>query len=516
MALYSRGKARQSLIDTVAYRAVSQIATMVGYVVMVRGMTEAEFGVFSLLYAFVPVVSTIASLGLEQVLRRYQPEYLQSGKTEAAAWLVRFVASSRFGANVVLLSVILLAWNYAAPLFKLTPYRAEFAIFSLLILLHFQARILQLSLAAHMLHRYSVGSMGILSLGKLIGYSLLAWQGALTLERAILVDVLAYSISYGFLRAAYNRHCKPSGSVEEFRPDPTERKRLLRYGIYNNFNDAGSLVLSSKSDNFFIAAFIDPLSVGVYAFYTRLNEMLNSLQPVRLFENVVQPLFFSIKRIDADTMLPRYFSLLLNLSLIPQWPILAYVTAYHAEIVTVIFGGKFLDYSWMLPLVMAFSTFNVVAVPVTLVAQYEEKAGAILLSKIFAVYNILALLALLPLAGLYGAAVATGSAAMMKNTFIWWHVRHRARWTNGLPALAAALVLWGGVVGTCYAIRMVLAGPALLHLFIGAAVCGLAALIHVRSAAISKSDRAILGSVLRGKEGRLFRMIGLLTPAKGS
>ena len=126
MALYTRGRARRALIDTVAYRAISQVATILGYMVMVRAMTKEDFGVFNLLYSFIPVISTFASLGLEQTLRRYQPEYLRAGNRSAAAWLVRFVASARFGTNVILLSAILLGWNYVAPLFKLQPYRAEF------------------------------------------------------------------------------------------------------------------------------------------------------------------------------------------------------------------------------------------------------------------------------------------------------------------------------------------------------------------------------------------------------
>ena len=150
MALYSRDNARRSLIDTVAYRAISQVATALGYVVLVRGMTEQDFGVFNLLYAFIPFVSTFASLGLDQTLRRYQPEYLRSGNTAAAAWLVRLVASARFGTNVILLSLMLLGWNYFAPFFKLAPYKAEFAVFCVLVLLYFQASILQLSLASHM------------------------------------------------------------------------------------------------------------------------------------------------------------------------------------------------------------------------------------------------------------------------------------------------------------------------------------------------------------------------------
>ena len=93
-----------------------------------------------------------------------------------------------------------------------------------------------------------------------------------------------------------------------------------------------------------------------------------------------------------------------------QWPLLAYVTAYHAEIVQVVFGGKFIEQSWLLPAIVAFATFNVIAVPVTLVAQYEEKVHVILWSKLFGIYNIIAILALLPVAGVYGAAIASGSA----------------------------------------------------------------------------------------------------------
>ena len=74
MAVYTRGRARRSLIDTVMFRALSQIATVAGYIVMVRGMAKEDFGVFNLLYAFIPVISTVASLGLEQTLRRYQPQ----------------------------------------------------------------------------------------------------------------------------------------------------------------------------------------------------------------------------------------------------------------------------------------------------------------------------------------------------------------------------------------------------------------------------------------------------------
>src|SRR5690606_24679125 len=108
MSLYSRQSARRSLIDTIFYRVLSQVATVLSFVVLVRALSEQDFGVYSLLYAVLPAVSAVASLGLEQVLRRYTPEYLRAGNQPAAIWLVRFIGSARFGSNLVILGVLLL------------------------------------------------------------------------------------------------------------------------------------------------------------------------------------------------------------------------------------------------------------------------------------------------------------------------------------------------------------------------------------------------------------------------
>src|ERR1700691_5059596 len=121
---------------------------------------------------------------------------------------------------------------------------------------------------------------------------------------------------------------------------------------------------------------------------------------------------------------------------------------------------------------------NVIANPVTLVAEYEERPGIILLSKVFAIYNVIALLALLPLAGLYGAAFASGSAQALKNLFIWWHVRRRAIWNNARGALLSGLLLWGAAVAVCCLIKVFLDVSALAQLIIGVAICGVAALIY--------------------------------------
>jgi O-antigen/teichoic acid export membrane protein len=492
---------------------VSQISTALAYIVLVRGMPKADFGVFSLLYSFIPVLATVASFGLEQVLRRYQPEYLRNGNVAGALSLMRFVASARFGLNLMLVGLVLLAWNQLAPVFHLQPYRLQFAYFSLLLLLHFQAQILMLSLASHMMHRYSVGSIAVLSIGKLVGYCAMLYLGSFSLAHAIFADTAAYALVFVFLRTVYQRHCAANSPRDGYQMPAAERRRMFQYGFFNNFNDAGTLLMGSATDNFFIAAFIDPISVGIYAFYCRLSDMATNLLPGQLFDNIIQPLFFSIKSDEAHYRLRQSFTFLLNTNLILLWPILAYATVYHADLVRVIFGGKFVEHSWLLTMIISFSTINSIGVPVGLVAKYEEKASIMLLSKIFVVYNLAAMVLLLPRFGIYGAMLARGSAELFKNLFIWWWVRRTAIWTNVRALLTSALLLWSAVTAICYSLKVTVPAPAIVHLLIGVLICGAGALIYVRTPAIATTDRQMLAAVFHGKEARILQFLGLIRPS---
>jgi O-antigen/teichoic acid export membrane protein len=221
------------------------------------------------------------------------------------------------------------------------------------------------------------------------------------------------------MRTAYHYVAVGARTRAAPRLPATERRRLLRYALYNNFNDAGSIMLYVETDNFFIAALLNPLAVGAYAFYTRLNAMVSNLTPMKLFENVVQPLFFATRPEQAAERIPRYFTLLLNCSLAAQLPILAYATVYHAEIVGLLLGGKFLEVSWLMPVIIAFGTTNnVIAIPVTNVAQYQERASLILKSQLFGIYQICCMLLLVPALGLLGAAIATGTYHLLRNLFV--------------------------------------------------------------------------------------------------
>ncbi|MCP5328977.1 MAG: oligosaccharide flippase family protein [Steroidobacteraceae bacterium] len=517
MSLYSRERTRRSLFATVGYRSISQVATVLSYVVLVRGISEESFGVYSLLYSFVTILTTFGSLGLDQTLKRYQPEFLSKGQGRLANALVRLVRRARFASNVLLILLVILGWRWIGSWFGLEEHLPDFLLFATVLLLYFQTNILQFALSANMLHQYSIGSIAVISVTKLVAYSALSLSGSLTLQWAIGADLIAYGLAYAFLAIMYRRRVvSQAGGTVDALPDG-ERSRLTRYATYNHFNDSASVLVYSETDRFFLAAMLNPLAVGTYAFYTRMTEMLSSLVPTTLFDSLIQPLMFSVKLSEAREKLPKYFTLLLNMNLAYHLPVLVFSIVCHREIVDFVFGGKFQQYSSLLPLVVAMATTgNVFAVPITIVAQYQEKARLILFSEIFGLYQVLAMLVLIPALGLYGAALSTGSFHLLRNLFVWWNVRDLARWTSWRSTIMSALFVWGATLAIGWVVTTWLSLPPLLDLILVGLLCALAALVYFRAPGLCATDRELIGNVMQGREARLLRLAGILAPASGA
>jgi O-antigen/teichoic acid export membrane protein len=492
---------------SVFLRVPAQIASLLGYVVLVRVLPESEFGVYSLFYAMMPVVGTLLSFGMEDTLRRYQPEYLRKGENRLAHLLAVRIGRLRLGTTLLFSIVALAFWDQIGPLFKVEQYRDQFLLFAALMLSHFQCQLLGMALSAHLLQKYSVGCTAIFSLVKVAGYGLAAFVWDLDLQTAILVDLVGYCVYYVGLKYAYLRKAEHRRGIEAgFSKE--EAKRLVRYATYYSFNDAGTLTLDSRKDNFFLAAFLDTVSVGAYALATRFSEMVGRLSPTTLLDSVIQPLFVSIDHRRHPQRVHRYFSLIFDLSLVTRLPVAVFTAIYHREIVEVVFAGRFIEYSYLLPLVSLFAIGTAISGPITMVAQLEEKAQFILASKIFGILGVGASILLIPVAGVVGAVVASGTAILLKNLFIWWFVRDLARWTGALAFLGRSALVWAAFAALALPQRAWLTESPLTMLVSALVVWSGFLLLQARVAA-TPDHRAIVGGMFSGRERKVLEMLGL-------
>ena len=123
---------------------------------------------------------------------------------------------------------------------------------------------------------------------------------------------------------------------------------------------------------------------------------------------------------------------------------------------------------------------------------------------------------MVPVAGIYGAAISTGTSIALKNIFVWWHVRRSARWRNWRPALLSASMVWGGYCVVAGGIKDFVAGSLLLQLMVGALLGAVFALAYLRTAALSMADRELVGRLVSGKAADLARLLGVMPRASGA
>ncbi|MDY7033286.1 MAG: oligosaccharide flippase family protein [Thermodesulfobacteriota bacterium] len=441
-------------------RSLSQAATLIVTVLLVRALSETQFGIYNLLYSVIPLLSVIASFGLTNTLQRYIPEYYSKGEYQVANNLYRIASLIRLLSNIVILGLFLFFWNIIAPLFKLGEYRNYFILFTLVVFLYMQRELLETCLTSYFLHKYTQALTLIFAVIKALGYAFVILM-EMDLWTVISIDLSAHIFIFITLQIIYGKKV-PHKTDKSATILKEEKKRLLRYSMYYNLNDAGVGLLGGRFDNFIIVMYMTPAAVGAYSFCLRISEMIERILPLNYFIGILRPAFFSLG-MDLDRQhVNKFYQALVKTTYLFHAPILVFLFMFGTEMINVLFEGKFMTFWWILFLIFLFKTINAFTVPVSLVAQLNERADIILYSKIFAAYNIFADIILIKHFGVLGAVLATGTAHFGKNIFIWYFVRKDATF-KGMGTFFMTLTgYWIVFSGGLFILKSVCSGQILL------------------------------------------------------
>ena len=469
----------------------------VATVLLVRALSEHDYGVYNLLYSVIALIGVIASFGIGNTLQRFIPEYYEKGEFRIANNLYRTSSLIRLISNVAILSVILLLWEYVSPHLKIAEYRKYFIIFAVVILLHMQRGILETCLSSYFLHKYSKSIGFLFTLIKAIGYGcVIVFEKSL--QAAIMIDITAYVVVFALLQMIYAKKIPHStGNLEQF--SQQEKKRVAKYALFYNFNDAGVGLLDANFDNFIIVMYLNPVAVGAYSFCVRLSRQINRLLPLSYFLDVIRPAFFTYGTASAENNTTFFFQSLIKVNAIITIPCFFFLLLYSEDIITVVFGCKFIEYSFVLAGVFFFTALNSFQPAVGLIAQLREKADIILYSKFFAAYNLIADIILIKILGIWGAVIATGSAIMCKNFFVWYFVRADASFKGMEKFFAKILTFWTAISLVVMGLDSLIALSPFFTLILGIVLFSLFFLTQFKLNYFSVVEEQTIEKILSGK-----------------
>jgi O-antigen/teichoic acid export membrane protein len=449
-------RSRRSMVATLAQKIVTPGLSFAITVLLARGLSKQEYGVYGVFQGMLPYAALASSLGLAYVFLRFIPEYHTRGDDGLVKRLVNGGVALRLAAGVVTLILALVFYRRLGAFFHVAGYRDLFAVFCLAMLVMFEATLLSQALNALFLHAYAVAAQVAYTVVKAGLLAMLVVSGHLNLKGAVWLEVVSAAVILTGVALAFQRqfgtHVASTSGLAK------QRRRLARYAGFSVLNDAGSAVFSLSTDLLVIGHFLGATAVAPYYLASQLVERLGKLNPVVGFQTVVTPMFFT-KYAGDRARTTEMYRLLTKLSLFVIVPLVCVYPILGRQFVELVGGARYHKAFLLVGILIALGPVDAFAYPTGLVLQALERVDHVFYSRFFALYNLGASIVLVQRFGLVGAAVATASAVTLKNAYLtFWAVRLGGvsiPWgailrlvTNSAVAAAVAFVVSGLVGGT--------------------------------------------------------------------
>ena len=274
-------------------------------------------------------------------------------------------------------------------------------------------------------------------------------RGGLTVPEAMGALALAEGAHLGVQILAYlraRRNLKETGGREG-----ELLKRFLKFSFISQVHSAVGSFFSGSADILFLSASAGPVAVSFYSLAANVHNAAAKVFPVNLLREVVSPVLINtyVQRGNKEELVVG-FNFFLKLFLLVEIPIVALFWALGGSVLPWAFGS---DYSGAWLALAVFAAYQVSGSFIKLLnilATAVEKPQYLLAGRVFSVYNLLADLLFIPLWGLWGAFLATGSALWGLVFFLWFALRRdlplRLHWLGllviSLNSLAAGFVAW--------------------------------------------------------------------------
>jgi O-antigen/teichoic acid export membrane protein len=401
----------------------TQLFGVIATILVIRKLAVDVFGTYNFLIKILLIYFVFALSPVLNLFNRYIPELLQLKDFRRTKKLIKVGISLSGSCAIVISFLIFFLSDTFSNLFNIENLRLYYNALMFFIITTFFKNLFNTILTSALLHQYAailmtfssfVRSVLLVSLLKIIDVNLL-----LVIEG---LASLAFFLPGLILLIRFFRSHAHQQVVKEEKSDI--RKRVIKFGMYSAFNELGYGLVGRESDFYIISAFSNPYFVGLYSFGTSIYEMIFKVLPVREFMTVLRPVFFQkfTENYSREEFIHIYnfiVKLILPAFLLPT----VYFIIFGQQVINLVFDPKYIDAYWATNLILLSNISLAVFMPLNLVLHLKERMDIALLSKIVAVFSIVAGIFAMKRFGIVGVAAATLIGDFMREMFVFFILR---------------------------------------------------------------------------------------------
>lgn len=378
------------------------------FILVTKKLAVNDYGVYSFLIAILTFFAFFASLGIPYALLRFIPEYMENGKRNMAAGVIRLSFYILAGFGCLLLICSFFAADRISFIFKVEPLRKLFPLVVTIGTLYIIARSGEEILNALFMQVYRNACQAAAALLKLAAFIAILYRGFgigwLLVSVAIItaLQVLAYFVKiYAYL-------------PETRSPGLMARPELRRFYIFSSkeyLYVVTAFFWDISLDIYIITYLLGSANIGFFNFAASIGLFLFHWSPGIVLQSVISPLFVKehAKRSDADS-LEKLFQFYNKCKAFFAFPVIFGVWLLIGRFEHVFYQDKFAPAVPVLNILIISVMLQAFTIPIRNIFNIFEKNEFSLYSNIVVVYRVCASFIFITRYGIIGAAYAYGSS----------------------------------------------------------------------------------------------------------
>ena len=426
---------------------ISNIISVFVTIFLIRKLPVEEFGIYSLFLSSMAMFGIFSINGVIVALRRYIPELIQKKYFSYLRTFVKELYFFSFSLAALIIIVVFIFKNDVGSLLQIKKFDVYFSIFIINIVLFLEKTFNNTVLTT----LYKQKFLAILGVVAVIirGVLYAVFLPVITIELIFIIEAIALGVNAigGFIYQVIK--LKEIGRDEGKEITPEEKKvngkRVRKYIALSTADEMGESAFSQVSDYYFVSAFLGPTAVGIYAFpYKVISSLLNWISLANIYR-ILKPYYISQYYNNGQNInyLNFVYNFLTKIFFLFLGFILIMIVAYQNLINVYLFSSKYIGTETLLVIIVPYYLGSGFMVPNQFMLEIKEKIQYTLYAKMFAVFNILAVVAVLKFTtwGLLGVGAATALSAWLRTYYVYYYMKKSTSISINVPELFKAILL---------------------------------------------------------------------------
>lgn len=411
-----------SSLSTYIAKLLQFVETFFISYILVKNLSVAEYGTYKLIITIITISVFFTSFGIQNALSRFGAEYRKKKEFLKLNQLLILSVILRTITVTLFLSIL---YVLKEPLFEFLNFPSiilsYFLIIALLIFFSHLKRIIGKSLLSAYLELHKDNVNVVLQSAINLVLFIYVINKGYGLEGIIYVllfsEVISFIIYLYFAVVIYKKNkIKYNGK----RLDKIELRRYFRFSFYSFTTVSTAMFRNALFDNFIISHFLNAGFVGIYSFAIVLTNFPKSLNPTDLLRSVINPFIVNkYYESNSDKEIIYFYSEFLNkFYFFITIPMFLGLMMFTEKIITLVYNPEYISSAVIVYILCPFFLIGFLSQVYQPFIYLLEINELLLKSEITAIYNLIAGIILVMFFGIVGAAIATGSALLLRFLFI--------------------------------------------------------------------------------------------------